>query len=205
MADLAAKAALKNSETPLLVPYSDCKATIGSYIRDLMHKRWDTQISSTCSLTYCQSNTRCVEKRGVAVCVEDHSISNALELRCATDSECPADSMFVCFTETCKCKPGFSFNPASDSCVRRCNRYGVGFTMYEGLAISGHNDRRIDGKTAKECFKMCMSEKTFTCITYEYELEDGVCQLSKTGYLDAYFFQRESGEQGWIFAVRNCL
>ncbi len=44
MADLAAKAALNKSVTPLFIPYSDYKAKIRSYIRDLMQKKWDTQV-----------------------------------------------------------------------------------------------------------------------------------------------------------------
>ncbi|XP_067664201.1 ornithine decarboxylase-like [Haliotis asinina] len=43
MADLAAKAALNKSVTPLLNPCSDYIATIRSNIRDLMQKKWDTQ------------------------------------------------------------------------------------------------------------------------------------------------------------------
>ncbi|XP_067660219.1 uncharacterized protein [Haliotis asinina] len=46
MADLAAKAALNKSGTPLPIPYPDYKATIRMYIRDLMQKKWDTQRES---------------------------------------------------------------------------------------------------------------------------------------------------------------
>ncbi|XP_067678673.1 uncharacterized protein [Haliotis asinina] len=42
MADLAAKSALNKSVTPLLIPYSDYKASIRTYIRDLMQKKSDT-------------------------------------------------------------------------------------------------------------------------------------------------------------------
>ncbi|XP_067653260.1 uncharacterized protein [Haliotis asinina] len=45
MVDLAAKAALNKSVTPVLIPYTDYKPNITCYIRGLMQKKWDTQIT----------------------------------------------------------------------------------------------------------------------------------------------------------------
>ncbi|XP_046542953.1 uncharacterized protein LOC124253256 [Haliotis rubra] len=110
----------------------------------------------------CQLNTRCVERRGGgAVCVEGPTVSSTLESSCFTDSDCSAVRKFVCFTKTCKCIPGYSFNPANNSCVRRCNTYGRGFTTYRGLAMVDNNDRIKLTKNVKKCSEMCFREKRF--------------------------------------------
>ncbi|XP_071092557.1 uncharacterized protein [Haliotis cracherodii] len=169
-------------------------------------KNKDQFSAAACSLVNCKSNTRCVERRrGGAVCVEGHTVSSTLESGCLTNSDCPAARKFLCFTKTCKCVPGYSFNPANNRCVRLCKKYGNGFTTYQGMGIKYHNDRTERNKTEKECSEMCSSEKTFSCLTYERCHDPGVdvCHLSKSGYLDVPWFMREKGEECWMLAVRN--
>ncbi|XP_071095395.1 uncharacterized protein [Haliotis cracherodii] len=173
----------------------------------IVHQKQRNQVSTNmCSFVNCKSNTRCVETRhGVAVCVEGHTVTSALESRCITDSDCPAAKMFVCFTKTCKCEPGYSFNPDNNNCVRSCKTYGNGFTTYQGLGIWGYNTKEEFGKTAEECSEMCITEKTFTCVTCEHTLKNGTCLLSRYGYLDAPPSSRDTESQEWTFTVRNCV
>ncbi|XP_067685426.1 uncharacterized protein [Haliotis asinina] len=82
-------------------------------------KQKDQMSGDACSAMNCELNTRCVERRGGdAVCVEGSTVGSTLESGCLTDSDCSADRKFVCFMKTCKCIPGYSFNPANNSCVR---------------------------------------------------------------------------------------
>ncbi|XP_067661144.1 uncharacterized protein [Haliotis asinina] len=169
----------------------------------VVHPKLRSQLSA-CSMAKCGFNTRCVERRrGGAACVKGYTDGSSLESRCKMNSDCPG-SMFVCFTMTCKCVPGYSFNPANNNCVRQCKVYGDGLTRYQGLGLKGYNDRAENTQNLKECSNMCIREKRFTCLTFEYLPKRGTCQISKFGYLDVEYSRRETGQEGWIFAVRNC-
>ncbi|XP_067661133.1 uncharacterized protein [Haliotis asinina] len=170
----------------------------------VVHPKLRSQLSA-CSIATCGFNTRCVERRrGGAACVKGHTEGGALESRCITHSDCSADRMFVCFINSCKCLPGYSFNPANNSCIRRCKVYGNGLTRYLGLGLKEHNDRFLKPKTEKECSEMCIREYRFTCLTFEYHRGHDTCLISKSGYLDVEYSKRETGQQNWILVVRNC-
>ncbi|XP_046554905.1 uncharacterized protein LOC124264210 [Haliotis rubra] len=110
----------------------------------------------------------------------------------------------VCYYGTCRCVPGYSFNPGDDTCLRHCARYGNSMSSYPGLGITEHNLRAKKNTAMQECVKECVFEKNFLCVSADTYSNDESCNLQGVGYLEVHKRSRETGQTNWTYLHRDC-
>ncbi|XP_046327352.2 uncharacterized protein LOC124111640 [Haliotis rufescens] len=160
--------------------------------------------ANTCSSKTCSAGSQCLENHmGRAVCVTVRPSPRTLGKRCRSTADC-AGPGFICFSGKCKCTPGFSFNYATETCVRRCKVYGSRMTIYRGLDMKFYNNLELRTSSLKYCIERCIREKRFVCLTVEFSESEEKCNLSKKGYLDIKASYRNKGDRRWILGSRNC-
>ena len=55
---------------------------------------------------------------------------------------------------------------------------GTGYLRYADRAISGHNDRRVENVSVRQCQALCNGETDFTCRSIDYVVGSRRCDLS---------------------------
>ncbi|XP_071111407.1 uncharacterized protein [Haliotis cracherodii] len=103
--------------------------------------------------------------------------------RCSNNAEC-VDHRTQCIDQVCRCRPGYSFNPGTCSCIEVFAEYGTTSSLLShGYCITGYNDAVYVSVSSPEgCREKCMRQKSFLCKSFEIWLNG--CYVSRVTKLD---------------------
>lgn len=89
-----------------------------------------------------------------------------------------------CRAGQCQCLSGLSYDRKSQSCVEKCESYGLDFELVPNWVIRGNNSAVFDGVSLEECRQLCVNATEFECTTFEYFNWYDSCYLSEVTKLE---------------------
>lgn len=107
-----------------------------------------------------------------------------------------------CREGQCQCEPGLSYDRKTQTCIERCESYGLDFEVVSNRVIRGNNSAVFEDISLQECRQKCIDSEEFQCVTFEYFTWYKVCYLSEITMLEA--------EENWEYNgagshfQRNC-
>lgn len=111
------------------------------------------------------------------------------------NDECRVPKMH-CRAGQCQCLPGLSYDRKTQSCVERCDSYGLDFELVPHRIIRGNNSAVYMDIRHEDCRQFCLNTTEFNCITYEYFDWYNDCYLSEITKLEE--------EEKWEYNSAGC-